>query len=167
MAQPDIHTKGVYMTKRADAAKLLRGQYFNVNTESGSTRVFKLRHGPMQCFRCLSLGHKACSCTKAQVCSRCAQPGHRHIATMSVKQRPQGVPYATGPTNRPAASIGLSTQRVMFKQMQILQLNMQERREVQHSVMDDASLKEYTALAVSEPYVFEMDGKVSMSPMGH
>ena len=55
----------------------------------------------------------------------------------------------------------------MFKQMQILQLNMQKRREVQHSVMNDSNLEEYTALAISEPYVFEMDGKVRTSPMGH
>ena len=89
------------------------------------------------------------------------------IATVSVKQRTPDVPYATGLTNRPAASVVLSTQQVMSKQMQVLQLNMQKRREVQHSVMNDAGLKEYTALAISEPYVFEMDGKVRTSPMGH
>jgi len=55
----------------------------------------------------------------------------------------------------------------MCKPMQILQLNVQKRREVQHSVMNDASLKGYTALAISEPYVFEMEGKVRTSPMGH
>ena len=81
------------------------------------------------------------------------------IATVSAKQRPQGAPYATGPTNHPAASVGLSTQQVMRKQMQVLRPNMQKRREVQHSVMNDASLKEYTALAISEPYVFEMDDR--------
>lgn len=68
----------VYVTKRADAAKLLDGQYFNVDGESAFTRVFEPKLGPMQCFRCLGLGHKASSCTKAQLCSRCAQPGHRH-----------------------------------------------------------------------------------------
>jgi hypothetical protein len=68
----------VYVTKRADAAKLLEGQYFNVDGESAFTRVFEPKLGPMQCFRCLGLGHKASSCTKAQLCSRCAQPGHRH-----------------------------------------------------------------------------------------
>lgn len=51
--------------------------------------------------------------------------------------------------------------------MQNLQLNMQKRREVQHSVLNDASLKKYTALVISEPYVFEMGGKVRLSPMGH
>lgn len=33
--------------------------------------------------------------------------------------------------------------------------------------MNDASLKEHTAFAISEPYVFETDGKVRTSPMGH
>jgi hypothetical protein len=68
----------VYVTKRADAARLLEGHYFDVNGESAFTRVFELRHGPMQCFKCLGLGHKAFSCTRPQLCSRCAQPGHRH-----------------------------------------------------------------------------------------
>ena len=68
----------VYVTKRADAARLLEGQYFIVDGESAFTRVFEPRRGPMQCFRCLGLGHKAFSCNKEQVCSRCAQPGHRH-----------------------------------------------------------------------------------------
>jgi hypothetical protein len=68
----------VYVTKRSDAARLLEGQYFNVDGESAFTRIFEPRRGPTQCFKCLGLGHKAFSCTKAQVCSRCAQPGHRH-----------------------------------------------------------------------------------------
>jgi hypothetical protein len=68
----------VYVTKRADAARLLEGQYFDVDGESAFTRVFEPRHGPMQCFKCLGLGHKAFSCTRPQLCSRCAQPGHRH-----------------------------------------------------------------------------------------
>ena len=55
----------------------------------------------------------------------------------------------------------------MYKSMQILQLNMQKRREVQHSVMSDERLEEYAALVVSEPYVFETEGKVRTSPMGH
>lgn len=68
----------VYVTKRADVARLLEGQYFDVNGESAFTRVFEPRHGPMQCFKCLGLGHKAFSYTRPQLCSRCAQPGHRH-----------------------------------------------------------------------------------------
>jgi hypothetical protein len=51
--------------------------------------------------------------------------------------------------------------------MQVLQLNMQKRREVQHSVMNDERLKKYAALVISEPYGFEMEGKVRTSPMGH
>jgi len=55
----------------------------------------------------------------------------------------------------------------MSKPTQVLQLNMQKRREVQYSVMNDANLKEFAALVISEPYVFKMDGKVRTSSMGH
>ncbi|KAI7705111.1 hypothetical protein KC353_g13078 [Hortaea werneckii] len=137
----------VYVTKRADAARLLEGQYFNVDGESAFTRATK------------------------PFCARKRRPAagvlSQAIATVSVKQRTPGVPYATAPTNRPAVSVVSSTQQPMCKPMQFLQLNMQKRREVQHSVMNDLSLKDYTALAISEPYVFEMDGKVRTSPMGH
>lgn len=51
--------------------------------------------------------------------------------------------------------------------MQVLQLNMQKRREVQHSVMNDERLGGYVALLVSKTYDFEMEGKVRTSPMGH
>jgi hypothetical protein len=68
----------VYMTKRADAARLLEGQYFDIDRVPAFTRVFEPRRGPMECFKCLGLGHKALSCIKPQVCSRCSQPGHRH-----------------------------------------------------------------------------------------
>jgi hypothetical protein len=68
----------VYVTKRADASRLLEGHYFDVDGESAFTRVFEPRHGPMQCFKCLGLGHKAFLCTRPQLCSRCAQPGYRY-----------------------------------------------------------------------------------------
>jgi hypothetical protein len=55
----------------------------------------------------------------------------------------------------------------MSRSLRFLQLNVQKRRNVQHSVMNDVSLKEYAALVISEPYVLEMDGKVTTSPMGH
>jgi hypothetical protein len=68
----------VYVTKRANAARLLEGQYLNVDGESAFTRVFEPRHSLMQCFKCLGLGYKAFSCTRPQLCSRCAQLGHRY-----------------------------------------------------------------------------------------
>lgn len=75
--------------------------------------------------------------------------------------------YATGCTSRPVASVVLSTQQLMCKPMQVLQLNMQKRREIQHSVINNERLKKYVALVVSEPYVFEMEGKVRTSLIGH
>ena len=92
---------------------------------------------------------------------------NRAIATVIVERSPQDVFYAMGRTNRLADSVVLSTQPVMYKSMQVLQLNMQKRREVQHSVMNDESLKEYAALVISEPYVFEMEREVRTSPLGH
>jgi hypothetical protein len=38
----------VYVTKRADAARLLEGQYFDVDGESAFTRVLEPSHGPTQ-----------------------------------------------------------------------------------------------------------------------
>jgi hypothetical protein len=32
--------------------------------------------------------------------------------------------------------------------------------------MNDVNLKEYAALVISEPYVLEMNGKVTTSPIG-
>jgi hypothetical protein len=95
----------VYVTKRADAARLLEGQYFDVDGESAFTRVFEPRHGPMQCFKCLGLGHKAFSCTRLQLCSRCAQPGHRHSECQTDSPK-----YAvcSGPHDSSAASVGFS-----------------------------------------------------------
>lgn len=68
----------VYVTKRADAVRLLDGQYFTVDGESVFTQVFEPRRGPMQGFKCLGLGHQALSCARPRVCSRCAQSNHRH-----------------------------------------------------------------------------------------
>ena len=68
----------VYVTKRSDAAGLLRDQYFHVAGESGCTSVFERRYGAKQCFKCQELGHKAFSCTKPRICARCAEEGHHH-----------------------------------------------------------------------------------------
>lgn len=38
---------------------------------------------------------------------------------------------------------------------------------VQHSTMDDASLKEFAALTVCEPYALKVDRRAMISPMGH
>jgi hypothetical protein len=68
----------IYVTKASEAARLLQGQYFHVAGESAYTRTFEHRQGPQQCYRCQELGHKAYSCTKVQVCARCAKQGHHH-----------------------------------------------------------------------------------------
>lgn len=68
----------VYVTKGSDAVRLLQGQYFHIAGESAYTSVYELRTGPVQCFNCQAIGHKAFSCEKTQVCAKCAKEGHHH-----------------------------------------------------------------------------------------
>jgi hypothetical protein len=51
--------------------------------------------------------------------------------------------------------------------LQILQLNVRKRREVQQSLLNNEGLKDYTVLAISEPYTRTIDGSVVTVPIGH
>lgn len=55
----------------------------------------------------------------------------------------------------------------MLETFRILQLNVRKRDVVQQSVMNDADLKYFAVLAVSEPHARCIDGSVVTSPMGH
>lgn len=68
----------VYLTKAADARRLLADGFFHAGGESGYTRVFERREGPIQCYKCQQVGHKSFQCKNGQVCGRCAKPGHAH-----------------------------------------------------------------------------------------
>jgi hypothetical protein len=68
----------IYVTKGSDAVRLLQEQYFHIAGESAYTRVYEPRMGPIQCYNCQEIGHKAFSCKKAQVCGKCAREGHHH-----------------------------------------------------------------------------------------
>jgi hypothetical protein len=51
--------------------------------------------------------------------------------------------------------------------LQILQLNVHKRREVQQSLLNDEGLKDYAVLAISEPYARTIDGSLVTVPTGH
>ena len=51
----------------------------------------------------------------------------------------------------PAGNVGLSIRRRRSSSMRFLQLNVQKRRNMQHSMMNDVNLKEYAARVISEP----------------
>lgn len=68
----------IYVTKGSEATRLLQESYFNVEGESAFTRPFERRDGPVQCFNCQAIGHKAFSCKKVQRCAKCSKEGHRH-----------------------------------------------------------------------------------------
>ncbi|KAM4060886.1 reverse transcriptase [Hirsutella rhossiliensis] len=85
----------VYVTKGSDAKKLLDGQYFDLAGESACTSVFEPRKGPVQCYNCQEIGHKAFSCKKPQTCGRCAKPGHHHRECIAAEPKcvPCGGPH--------------------------------------------------------------------------
>lgn len=68
----------VYVTKGSDAKRLLDGRYYDLAGESAYTNIFERRTGPVQCFNCQEIGHKAFSCKKPQACARSAEQGHHH-----------------------------------------------------------------------------------------
>lgn len=68
----------IYLTKGADAKRLLEEGRFHLAGESGSTNIFEPRQGPVQCYRCWNMGHKAFVCKTGQACGRCAEQGHQH-----------------------------------------------------------------------------------------
>lgn len=70
----------VYLTKAADAKKILEEGHFHAGGESGRTAIFERRHRPEVCYNCQEVGHKAFKCTKPRRCARRAQEGHRHDA---------------------------------------------------------------------------------------
>jgi hypothetical protein len=152
------------MTKRADAVRLLEGQYFDVDGESAFTRVFEPRHGPMQCFKRLGSETRH---FRARDRSYAVGVPSQATVTANARQTVPSAQCAADHTTRLAASVGFTIQRLMSRSMKFLQLNLQKQRNVQHSVMNDTNLKEYAALIISEPYVIEMNGKVRTSRMGH
>lgn len=77
----------IYLTKGSDAKRLLDGTYFDLAGESAYTNVFERRVGPVQCYNCLELGHKAFSCKKPRACGRCAQSGHGHGKCRAVEPK--------------------------------------------------------------------------------
>ncbi|KJZ68696.1 hypothetical protein HIM_11910 [Hirsutella minnesotensis 3608] len=85
----------VYVTKRSDAERLLEGYYFDLAGESATTHVFEPRPGPIQCFNCQEIGHKAYLCKKQRTCGKCANVGHHHRECTAIEPKcvPCGGPH--------------------------------------------------------------------------
>ena len=77
----------IYVTKGCDARRLLQDQFFYVAGESGWTSVFEPFSGPVQCYNCQEIGHKAFNCKKTQVCGKCAKEGHHHSDCIEAIQK--------------------------------------------------------------------------------
>lgn len=55
----------------------------------------------------------------------------------------------------------------MHKTLKILQLNVRKQQPIQQSLLNDEQLKDYGALAVTEPHARRINGQLVTSPMGH
>lgn len=99
----------VYLTKAADAQKVLEEGYFHAGGESGRTAIFERRHRPEVCYNCQEVGHKAFKCTKPRRCARCALEGHRHDTCREEVPRcvPCGGPHESFSRNCPRLYPGL------------------------------------------------------------
>ncbi|EAQ84331.1 predicted protein [Chaetomium globosum CBS 148.51] len=86
----------------------------------------------------------------------CSRPGRAQPNATDAKR------WATRPSHARSRSCTMGP-----RTLEILQLNVRKRREVQESLLNDEGLKNYTTLAISEPYARLIDGSVAMMPMSH
>lgn len=68
----------VYFTRGEDAATVLNEGYLTVAGESAHAAPFAPRMGPVRCYKCQQIGHKAFNCKGMQTCAKCSNTGHHH-----------------------------------------------------------------------------------------
>ncbi|KAM4061961.1 reverse transcriptase [Hirsutella rhossiliensis] len=104
--------KITWLSNREKAKALLDGVWFDVAGESACTNVLERRVGPIQCFNCQEMGHKAFSCKKPQRCGRCAKAEHHHRECKETVPKcvPCGGPHESYSRNCRARNPGDETQ---------------------------------------------------------
>ena len=75
--------------------------------------------------------------------------------------------HAEALTNPSAETARNSTRLVMANKFQILQLSVGRREGVQHSLLNDHDIKEYSVLAIQEPTAIIRDDILITTPMAH
>ena len=92
--------------------------------------------------------------TRARKPRSVADVHSRDIATANLERRSPSVAHAADHTSRPAVRVEFSIPPRMHNTPKIFQLNVQEQRAVQHSVINDNILQKFAALALSGSYCF-------------
>lgn len=85
----------------------------------------------------------------------------------NARQRSPDASTAEVRTNRSVVTAESSSPPPMHGTPKVFQLNVQKQRTVQHRVMNDSDLKNFSVLALSEPYSFQKDGEMVTVPLGH
>ena len=65
-----------YFNKGPEAARFLQEEYMYVGRELANIRIFETQIGPLRCYNCQGLGHKAFNCQSDKRCGNYAQSGH-------------------------------------------------------------------------------------------
>jgi hypothetical protein len=91
----------VYVTKAMEAVKLLQEGYFYIGGESACVRPFEARIGPVRCYTCHWIGHKAFNCSFEGRCGNCAEEGYdtKYCEAMTLKYAVYNGPHLV---SRPA-----------------------------------------------------------------
>jgi Zinc knuckle len=101
----------VFFKTGEQAAAALSEGFFSVDGESANAFPFLPRTGPVRCYKCQQIGHKAFACQGVQTCGNCAKPGHSHSdcqTTIPACAVCRG-PHSAFSRNCNAQTIGLTT----------------------------------------------------------
>ena len=66
----------VFFKRGEEAVRFLNERFFTVGGESAGVSVFEVRKGPLRCYKCQDMGHRAFQCKNEVRCSNCAATGH-------------------------------------------------------------------------------------------
>lgn len=77
------------------------------------------------------------------------------------------VSYVVGHTNCSVGNAECSILLTMSRTLRMLQLNARKQQMVQHSLMNDAQLRDFSVLAISEPYSRTINNTAVTVPTGH
>src|SRR6202008_986542 len=105
--------------------------------------------------------------SRAQIHKSVRDARKKGTTTANVARRYQSVSPVGDHMSRSVGNAGWFIQLVMNRMLQILQLNVRKQQGVQNSLMNDAQLRDFGVLAISEPYARVIDDTVVTVPMGH
>ena len=91
----------------------------------------------------------------------------KDITTFIARKLFPNVYHAEALVSRTATPVVSFTPFVMINILKILQLSVGKRKAVQHSVMNDEQLRDFSVFAIQEPHVWKAEGSLTVTPLSH